>query len=241
MNEDNLNIHLHDFDGPLELLLHLIKQSKMDIYDIDIKDITDQYVNYLNKMKRMRIEIAGEFFVLAANLMRIKSQMLLAEEIDDDYEEDPREELVTQLVEYKKYKQAAFELKQREKNRNKMHSRNLLINNKNISIETDEFQIGILKNAWNKIKQRQQNNLDLPIERINEWNYDINTQTKIIEKYLRTSSNNELKFSHLFTIDSPIEELITDFLALLTMVKHKIVKVFQKNDDSDITIKGVNK
>ncbi|ANZ58149.1 segregation/condensation protein A [Fructilactobacillus lindneri] len=241
MNEDNLNIHLHDFDGPLELLLHLIKQSKMDIYDIDIKDITDQYVNYLNKMKRMRIEIAGEFFVLAANLMRIKSQMLLAEEIDDDYEEDPREELVTQLVEYKKYKQAAFELKQREKNRNKMHSRNLLINNKNISIETDEFQIGILKNAWNKIKQRQQNNLDLPIERINEWNYDINTQTKIIEKYLRTSSNNELKFSHLFTIDSPIEELITDFLALLTMVKHKIVKVFQQNDDSDITIKGVNK
>ena len=69
MNNDEIKIHLNDFDGPLELLLHLIKQSKMDIYDINIKDITSQYVNLLNKMKKLNIDIAGEFFVMAANLI----------------------------------------------------------------------------------------------------------------------------------------------------------------------------
>ena len=113
MNNDEIKIHLNDFDGPLELLLHLIKQSKMDIYDINIKDITSQYVNLLNKMKKLNIDIAGEFFVMAANLMKIKSQMLLAEETEQETEEDPREDLVAQLIEYKKYKRAALVLKQK--------------------------------------------------------------------------------------------------------------------------------
>ena len=168
MNNDEIKIHLNDFDGPLELLLHLIKQSKMDIYDINIKDITSQYVNLLNKMEKLNIDIAGEFFVMAANLMKIKSQMLLAEETEQETEEDPREDLVAQLIEYKKYKRAALVLKQKERERNHLHSRGIYINRNENSIEEDEFQISLLKNAWEKLIRRKAITQDVPVGKINE-------------------------------------------------------------------------
>ncbi|WP_429970867.1 segregation and condensation protein A [Fructilactobacillus sp. Tb1] len=239
MNNDEIKIHLNDFDGPLELLLHLIKQSKMDIYDIDIKDITAQYVDSLNKMKKLNIEIAGDFFVMAANLMKIKSQLLLAEETDQDDEEDPREDLVAQLIEYKKYKRAANQLKQKERERNQLHSRELYINKAEISIEDGEFQINLLENAWKKVMRRRSVAKDIPVEKISEWNYEIPNQIEIIKNKLKNSGKNEINFLDLFTNDAPLEELITDFLALLTLVKQKTIYVVQLGICDDITIKGV--
>ncbi|NDR69547.1 segregation/condensation protein A [Lactobacillus sanfranciscensis] len=239
MNNDEIKIHLNDFDGPLELLLHLIKQSKMDIYDINIKDITSQYVNLLNKMKKLSIDIAGEFFVMAANLMKIKSQMLLAEETEQETEEDPREDLVAQLIEYKKYKRAALVLKQKERERNHLHSRGIYINRNEISIEEDEFQISLLKNAWEKLIRRKAITQDAPVGKINEWNYEIPNQMELIENKLKDSLKHEIKFCDLLKSNAPLEELVTDFLALLTLIKQKRVWIMQVKIDDDIIIKGV--
>ena len=111
-------IQVSDFEGPLDLLLHLIKTNEMDIYDIRISTITSQYLTYLHQMQLVRLDVAGEYFVMAANLMAIKAKLLLPKPqsvvpVDEDEPADPREELVNQLLEYQRYKQAAQALKQR--------------------------------------------------------------------------------------------------------------------------------
>ena len=121
-------IKVHDFEGPLDLLLHLIKQSEMDIYDIQISQITSQYLDYLHQMQSHQLEVAGEYFVMAATLMDIKSQMLLPSPpvLDDELEVeelDPRQELVEQLLEYQRYKKAADRLKDKENLRQQEYTR----------------------------------------------------------------------------------------------------------------------
>ena len=117
-------IKIDAFEGPLDLLLHLINRLEIDIYDIPVAEITEQYVAYIHTMKELELDIASEYLVMAASLLAIKSKMLLPkheEEWDEDEEdylmEDPREELVTQLLEYKKYKEAADEFKNMEAER----------------------------------------------------------------------------------------------------------------------------
>lgn len=117
-----INIKLDVFEGPLDLLLHLIQQMEIDIYDIPIATITEQYMNYIHTMKTLELAVAGEYLVMAATLMAIKSKTLLPiqEFVTDDeelWEEDPREELVTQLLEYRKYKYAAEKLTEKAEER----------------------------------------------------------------------------------------------------------------------------
>ncbi len=112
-------VKLHIFDGPLDLLLFLIKKEKIEITDIPISSITEQYLEYLELMKMLDLDVAGEFLVMAATLMHIKSKMLLPpeeKEAEEAEEEDPREELVRKLLEYKKYKDAAQRLQQMKEN-----------------------------------------------------------------------------------------------------------------------------
>ena len=122
-------LKLGGFEGPLDLLLHLIREAKMDIYDIKIATITSQYMDYLHQMKAHRLEIAGEYFVMASTLMRIKSQLLLPQAPPLDDEEpaeepvDPRQELVDQLIEYQRYKKAADHLKDKESYRQQEYTR----------------------------------------------------------------------------------------------------------------------
>ncbi|MFH1281295.1 MAG: segregation/condensation protein A, partial [Candidatus Omnitrophota bacterium] len=112
----NYKIHLDMFEGPLDLLLYLVKKDHLNIYDIPIAKVTQQYLEYINLMQLLDLNIVGEFLVMAATLMQIKSKMLLpAEELADlEAKEDPREELVKRLLEYEKFKQIAENLKQRE-------------------------------------------------------------------------------------------------------------------------------
>ena len=120
---EELNVKLDIFEGPLDLLLHLIKTMEIDIYDISIAEITEQYMSYIHTMRKLDLEIAGEFIVMAATLMSIKSKMLLPQEIveldeDSEYEAiDPREALVQQLLDYKKFKYVATVLKELETER----------------------------------------------------------------------------------------------------------------------------
>ncbi|NMA64945.1 MAG: segregation/condensation protein A [Clostridiaceae bacterium] len=110
-------LKLDNFEGPFDLLFYLIEKNKIDIYDIPIAEITDQYMDYLNTMQRLDLEIASEFLVMAATLLHIKSRMLLPsrETVEETEEIDPREELILRLVEYKKYKEFASYLKEQEK------------------------------------------------------------------------------------------------------------------------------
>ncbi|WP_413627348.1 segregation/condensation protein A [Fructilactobacillus vespulae] len=239
MNNNEIKIHINDFEGPLELLLHLIKQSKMDIYDINIKDITSQYVNVINKMKELNIDVAGEFFVLAANLMKIKSQLLLSEETEEELEEDPREDLVSQLLEYKQFKKASFKLQEKEKQRNEFHSKKIEINDSSLKLSENEFQIKLLKEAWTKILQRNRLQKSLTVENIKDWKFDIPKQSDLIKEKLAASPNKQLKFTSLFSVSSDLEELVTDFLAILKLVKDQSIEVIQAGINNEIIIKGV--
>src|SRR5690606_27811042 len=110
-------VKLDSFEGPLDLLLHLINKYEIDIYDIPVAQITAQYMEYIHAMQELELNIASEYLVIAATLLEIKSKMLLPKQevsLDDEYEEDPREELMNRLIEYRKFKDAATHLKGRE-------------------------------------------------------------------------------------------------------------------------------
>ncbi|MYL37950.1 segregation/condensation protein A [Halobacillus litoralis] len=122
-------VKVEGFEGPLDLLLHLINRYEIDIYDIPVSQITDQYMHYIHTMQELELDLASEYLVMAATLLAIKSQMLLPQpQLDEDMEdmeleEDPREELMRRLIEYRKYKQAADELKQKELDANRIYTR----------------------------------------------------------------------------------------------------------------------
>ena len=114
------NFVINDFEGPLDLLLHLIKTSKMDIYDLSIEEITKQYLDFIKSMKELNLDIASEYLVMASELIEIKSKLLLPNNKDldeDEYEEDPREALINRLLEYKKYKDMIDTFKELESSR----------------------------------------------------------------------------------------------------------------------------
>src|SRR5699024_9025808 len=119
-------VKLESFEGPLDLLLHLINKYEIDIYDIPVAEITAQYMAYIHTMQQLELNIASEYLVMAATLLEIKSKVLLPNphvEIEEEYEEDPREELMHRLIEYRKYKDAAYHLKEREVEQNQVHTR----------------------------------------------------------------------------------------------------------------------
>lgn len=123
------NFKVEAFEGPLDLLLHLIHRYEIDIYNIPVADITEQYLSYVHTMKELQLDVASEYLVMAATLLQIKSKMLLPKHEEDvldngdDFIDDPRQELMERLIEYKKYKQVATELKEREQERAQLYTR----------------------------------------------------------------------------------------------------------------------
>lgn len=120
-------VKLEAFEGPLDLLLHLINRMEIDIYDIPVADITDQYMHYIHAMQQIELDVASEYLVMAATLLEMKSSMLLPnqtiEDPEDEWEEDPRDQLLERLLEYRKYKEAAEHLKERELEENQLYVR----------------------------------------------------------------------------------------------------------------------
>ncbi|UQS85426.1 segregation/condensation protein A [Apilactobacillus apisilvae] len=224
LKNDIINIHINDFDGPLELLLHLIKKSQMDIYDIKIEKITNQYVEYLDKMKNLNVEIIGEYFVMASNLMVIKSKLLLPkkEPIDDndDYE-DPRDELVNRLLIYQQYKEASKFLKKMNYSNNLHHSIDAKVPSASQIIEANNnksMDASILKEAFQSIIIKRHENHTY-VHEIHEWQYTVKEQTLwIINKLSNVIS---IEFEQLFESNSNLEKVVTTFLSALELVKEK--------------------
>ena len=163
---DKYVVTIDNFDGPLDLLLHLIKEEDIDIYDIKIEDITKQYLDYIRHMKELNLEIASEYLVMASELIEMKSKMLLPkkkEKEEDDYEEDPRELLIERLLAYKRYKEVTSEFKDLELTRKMVFTREPDNLNRYVKEDENSEELGVadLIDAFNNLLKRKE--LDRPI------------------------------------------------------------------------------
>lgn len=237
------NIVLESFKGPLDLLLHLIEKAKVDIYDIPISEITDQYIDYLNKMKELDLEITSEFLVMATTLLEIKSKTLLPgkDSIEkgekSDKDEDPRVELVNRLIEYKKYKRIAEELKIKENVQNKVYYKlkEEFINTYEKDVDLGNLDVNKLINALNKVLSKKNKNIK-PIE-IDEIQREEVTLEECINKLKDVlKEEKKVSFSCLFDEYSTRSEVIGLFLSILELSKSKFIKLIQEENFSDIII-----
>ena len=232
------NVDIPLFEGPLDLLLHLIKQSNIDIYDIKIDDITKQYLDYINKMEKMNLNIASEYLVMAAELIEIKSNSLLPkkESIDDDYEEDKRENLINRLVEYEAYKKITNTFKELEEYRGNVYTkeRDSLVD----YIDNDKkydygFNLEELVNALNNFLKDKE--LNKPLDtKITNKEYSIHKRTEEIRNVLR--KRKKLKFSDLFDKITK-DYIVVTFISILNMTRKQEIIIEQENNFKDIIIK----
>ena len=235
---DAFPVKLENFDGPLDLLLHLIKSNEVSIYDIPIALITQQYLDTIQLMQELNLDIAGEFLVMAATLIHIKSRMLLprpetAAGVDGD-EEDPRDALVRRLLEHQKYKAAAGVLHEREQVRAAQWLRpdervaGIAGEDLEPEIEVDLFS---LLTAFQAVVQRakQRPAMLLPPEQVS-------IEARIEQLLDRLSEHAACGFDELFADADDRSSLIVTFLALLEMIRLKLVRVFQSGSFGPIRV-----
>ena len=233
--QKNYIFKLEKFEGPLDLLLYLIKKNEIDIYDIPIHEITKQYLKYLNLIRKCDINLSAEFIIMAANLIYIKSKMLLPIEsdIEEEYFEDPRTELVTQLLEYQKFKNAANEFEQLERTQS-----NLFFRTKNqMTFEFNDKENWVDINLFDLINIFDKLLKDTDSEKMEYIMPEtITVNMKIEEIKLKLDNSLTANFSSLFDNFFSIWEIIVTFLAILELVKQKIILVKQHKLFGDIKI-----
>lgn len=243
MNE--LNVKLEIFEGPLDLLLHLIKTLEIDIYDIPISEITEQYMLYIRSMQELDLELAGEYIVMAATLMSIKSKTLLPKaEVDlsdSDYvdEIDPREQLVAQLLEYRKYKYAAGVLKDKETERGQYYTKeatNLDEYKEQVEpLAPNEVTTIDLFLAFSDILNRQKELGPMSTSIVSE-EFSIEDKIKeITEKMFHLKTSQGLTFNSLFYVFTR-NEIVTTFMALLELIKAGEVVAKQASSTEPIVL-----
>ncbi|MFH5811406.1 segregation and condensation protein A [Companilactobacillus sp. FL22-1] len=234
-----LNLVLSDFEGPIDLLLHLIKESKVDIYDIPIAQITQQYIDYLQGMKVLQLDIAGDYLVMASTLMSIKSKMLLPQapdEIDDDLEsEDPRDELVSQLLTYQTFKQVAAYFEEKEQARKQKFDKEVSIPAKQLAqfLEPGSIALDDLASTYTELL-REQRHSQPKMETIENETLSIEDATDNIMNELKNTK--KTTFKALLKLNHDIEEIVTDFMAILELARKQLVSVQQADRNSELYI-----
>ncbi|WP_066151660.1 segregation/condensation protein A [Halalkalibacter krulwichiae] len=243
------NVKLDLFEGPLDLLLHLINEAEVDIYDIPVAVITDQYMTYVHAMQELELDVASEYLVMAATLLAIKSKMLLPKQeeelFDEDWdmeEEDPREELIIRLVEYKKYKEAAIELKEKEQKRSLVHTRPpedlepFISDEEKRDVAIQGVSLFDMLGAYQKLLKRKE--LKAPKKTtVRSQEYSIEDRIQEILRELKRFKG-VCRFDDLF----PIRErghMVVSFLAILELMKTKAVRCEQLMNFSDIMIYSI--
>ena len=234
---DKYVVTIDNFDGPLDLLLHLIKEQDIDIYDIKIEDITKQYLDYIRHMKELNLEIASEYLVMASELIEMKSKMLLPkkkEKEDDDYEEDPRELLIERLLAYKRYKEVTSEFKDLELTRKMIFTREPDNLNRYVKEDENSEELGVadLIDAFNNLLKRKE--LDRPIAtKITKKELSVTEKVNKIKNILR--NKNKINFEDIFEVSTK-EEVIISFLSVLEMVKKDEILLTQEGNFKNIVI-----
>ena len=228
-------VRLEVFEGPLDLLLHLIRKNEMDIFDIPISVITDQYLGYLDMMKALNISVAGDFLVMAATLIHIKSRMLLPPSPGEEEEEDPRIEITRPLMEYLRLKEVAGELSERDMLERDIFTRRIAPDDLAPYREETPLpraNLFQLMDAFKQVLERQTPGAELQF-RTEEWSLK-DKMTYIMER-LRERA---LSFSELFADDHTVSELIATFLALLELVQTGLIRVRQPNQEEEIVLEA---
>lgn len=233
-SKQELFFKLEDFEGPLDLLLHLIKKNEMDIYDISMVTITSQYLEYIERLKELQLDIAGEYLVTAAMLINIKSRMLLPNEkplYDDEDKEDPREALVQQLLLHQTFQKAAENMKDYADERKKLYPREQAMipaDAKLGKLDPANGQLDTLQQAFARLMLKKK--VQRPVmRRIEGEHYFLDEQITRV-KELVTTAKEPILFDELFPKDAEVELVVTTFLALLELTKRGTVKVSQSKN-----------
>lgn len=232
----DIEFRINDFEGPLDLLLHLIKESKMDIMNIEIEKITDQYMSYLDSCERMNLEIASEYLVLASELIEIKSKLLLPnvkEEESEEEIEDPRDELVKRLLEYQAYKEITKVLQEKEELRKEIYTKipeNYSKYSDGEVVVKGEYQLDDLINALKNYLARKQESKPLKTK-VTVHDISVASRRSDIKKILRQKG--KMSFFELFPVVTK-EYVVATFLAVLEMAKAHELTIKQDNAFDDI-------
>lgn len=245
-----IEVKLEVFEGPLDLLLHLIDKNKVNIYNIPIVLITDQYLEYIESMEKKDLNVVSEFLVMAAMLLDIKSKMLLPKDPDiiEESDEDPRKDLVEKLLEYKMYKYMSYELKDRQ-----MDAEYSLYKEPTIPDEIMEFvpkpdpkelmadvTLQRLREIFNEVLRRQEDKVD-PIRskfgKIEKEDVNMEEKTEFVHSYIKTHKT--FLFRQLLLESKSKMQIIVTFLVILEMIKGGKISVVQENRTDDILINSL--
>jgi segregation and condensation protein A len=231
-------VKLDVFEGPLDLLLHLIKEHELNIYDIPISTVTKQYFEYLDIMNALNLDIAGEFLVMASTLTYIKSRMLLPSPAaggEEEEAEDPREELMRRLLEYKKYKEAAETLREREDKQILTFGRNFPSEwDANDADYLEEISVFRLLNSFREILEKADNAEQFYEIRLEE----ISITEKMTFLLDLLEKKPRLCFEDLFENATSRMELIGTFLAILELMKQQLIRVYQEKEFGKIWVQA---
>ena len=224
---------INDFNGPLDLLLHLIKESNINIVDIKIEEITKQYLNFITEMENMNLDIASEYLVMASELIEMKSKVYLPnmEKEEDDYVEDPKEQLINRLLEYQKYKEKIESFRELEIERKDIHTIpiNTLSDIEKV-VKKDELDIDVLKEAFSNLLKRKISEKPLNTK-IAKKEYSINVRNEEIRKILK--HRKRVEFEELFEIVTK-DYIVITFLSILDLAKKQEIFIEQDKNFSKI-------
>ena len=239
-------VKLQVFEGPLDLLLHLIDKNKIDIYDIPIVEITNQYMEYINAMEKADLNVMSEFLLMAATLLDIKCKMLLPkEENEDGEEEDPRQELVEQLLEYKLYKYMAFELKDRQNDSEYVMYKDATVPEEVLKYEEPvdmdallgDLTLTKLNVIFQDVMKRQVNKID-PVRskfgKIQKEEVTLPDKLLYVTEYAK--SHQKFSFRALLNRQSSKTQIVVTFLAILQLMKEGTISIEQEQPFDDIVI-----
>lgn len=245
-----LNVKLESYEGPFDVLFKLIEKNKIDIYDIPISQLTDQYIEYIQSMENDDMDSMSEFIVMASTLLEIKSKMLLPkEEKAEEEEEDPREELVRRLLEYKKFKKVAEVLYEKEKTSGTSYFKDVdktvlesvkEIAPRDINEILDGVDLNMLYSAFEEVLKRKEDKKDKIRSGFNSVQkavFSINDKISYLSDLLVV--HKRLSFREIFKRDTSKAEVVVTFLAMLELIKIKKIHVLQEAVFDEIYITGV--
>lgn len=239
MTDQDYKVKLEVFEGPLDLLLYLIKRDEVDIYDISLERVTQQYLEFMEAFKVLDLEVAGEFIVMATNLIYLKSRTLLPVSVqppeEESEEEDPKWELVRQLIEYKKFKDVAAKLHERELAQEALFSRVPEAPEVGPERPLGDVSVFDLINAFNGILKRINQKEDL--REIFEENFTVSDKIELVLKI--TSGGVPVYFTELFASVASRAEIVVTFLAVLELIRLKQLRAVQETAFGDIELRRV--
>jgi len=237
----SLTVKLDAFEGPFDLLFHLIEKNQIDIYDIPIAELTEQYLNYIDKITESQLDSASEFLLMAATLLNIKSKMLLPKQeqalefaATEDVSVDPRDELMNKLLEYKKFKEISLLLKKKEQEQELIFKKppedlsSMWAN----EIEFTDISFEDIKLAFKAVMNKKK-----PVAKVSHIQREpMPLSRKVIEIYAILKKKSKLLFSKLYNKKSSKLEIITNFLAILELIKMKRIKAVQEKQFGEIVL-----